>query len=209
MSQDTYHSKMSEFVSQIATNALVAVGSNEASRQGDVTETLCEAVKSLAQRGVVIRAESRFFSTPCFPAGAGPDFVNAAIAVSDVQDAAGFMTLLHEVESEFGRVRQNRWGQRTLDLDLIALGGTILPDPDTLQTWIDLPLSQQSKIAPDRLLLPHPRVQDRSFVLVPLMDIAPDWIHPLSGLSVRQMHDALPIEDRASVKPLDKRGNRA
>lgn len=209
MPQDTYHTKMTEFVPQIATNALVALGSNQARREADVTEVLCEAVKALERRGVVIRAKSRFFSTPCFPKGAGPDFVNSAIAVSDVQDAASFMSLLHEVEADFGRVRQNRWGQRTLDLDLIVLGGTILPDAETLQTWIDLPLEQQAKVAPDRLLLPHPRVQDRSFVLVPLMDIAPDWIHPLTGLSVRQMHDALSFDDRASVKPLDKLGNRA
>jgi 2-amino-4-hydroxy-6-hydroxymethyldihydropteridine diphosphokinase len=64
-----------------------------------------------------------------------------------------------------------------------------------------LPPEDQARLAPDRLILPHPRLQDRAFVLVPLADVAPDWRHPLSGLSVDQMLQALPAEDVAAVVP--------
>ncbi len=200
---------MSECVLQNPLNALVALGSNQVTAHETVMELLVEAVARLSERGVVIRSVSRFFSTPCFPAGAGPDFVNAAFEASDVADPAAFLSVLHEVEAEFGRAREQRWGQRTLDLDLIAVGDLVLPDAGFVQQWMDLPLEDQVQKAPDQMILPHPRVQDRSFVLVPLMDIAPDWVHPLSGLSVKQMHDALPLADRKSVKPLDNLENHA
>ena len=60
----------------------------------------------------------------------------------------------------------------------------------------------QQKKAPDQLILPHPRMQDRAFVLVPMMDICPDWRHPILGTTVREMVAALPEADREAVRPL-------
>ncbi len=57
-------------------------------------------------------------------------------------------------------------------------------------------------VAPERLILPHPRLQDRAFVLIPLNDVAPDWVHPVTGQTVRQMLDALPGVDKMAVTPL-------
>lgn len=91
---------------------------------------------------------------------------------------------------------------RTLDIDLVALGDSVLPDGATQDAWRRLPPEAQVRTTPDRLILPHPRLQDRAFVLVPLADVAPDWVHPRTGQTVRQMLDALPAEDRAAVKPL-------
>ena len=105
----------------------------------------------------------------------------------------------HRVEAQFGRARDKRWGGRTLDIDLLAIGNAVLPDAATYATWRDLPLDQQSQRAPDQLILPHPRLQDRAFVLVPLMDVAPDWRHPVIGLTVRDMCAALPAADRDAV----------
>jgi 2-amino-4-hydroxy-6-hydroxymethyldihydropteridine diphosphokinase len=77
-----------------------------------------------------------------------------------------------------------------------------LPDAETQDAWRDLSLEEQVQKAPDRLILPHPRVQDRAFVLVPLGDVAPDWVHPCLGRSVAEMRDALPKEALEEVVAL-------
>jgi len=183
-------------------SVMIALGGNMPSAQGDPAQILHSAVQRLAQTGAVIEAVSRFYKTPCFPAGAGPDYVNAAARLICDASPQDILAMLHEIEAHFGRERLRRWGQRTLDLDLIAVGDAVLPTVQTYCVWRDLPPDRQTQEAPDELILPHPRMQDRGFVLVPLADIAPDWRHPVSGQTVRQMRDALPQEARAEVVPL-------
>lgn len=145
---------------------------------------------------------SRLYTTPAFPAGSGPDFVNAVFSLTTDIGPETLLTILHEIESEAGRVREKRWGPRTLDLDLLAYGDLILPDLDVWTDWHDLPPEQQTEVAPDRLVLPHPRMQDRAFVLVPLADVAPTWVHPVLDLGVDDLLDACLGEDLASIVPL-------
>lgn len=95
-----------------------------------------------------------------------------------------------------------RWGSRTLDLDLIMAGEQVIPSAEVVQSWMDLDPDAQKEKAPDQLLLPHPRLQDRAFVLVPAMDVAPDWRHPLLGRTLRELHDALPKDELAAITPL-------
>ena len=185
-------------------HALVALGANLSFAGGGPADTLRNAAGALAKQGLEVLAFSRLFATPCFPAGAGPDYVNAAavLNVVDKGDLASILARLHVVEAEFGRERLQRWGMRTLDIDLLAVGESVLPDAATQGRWRNLAAKDQIGTTPDRLILPHPRLQDRAFVLVPLADVAPDWVHPLTGQSVRQMLDALPQADRDAVKPL-------
>ena len=183
---------------------LVAFGANLPFGGAPPADTLRDAVAELSGQGLEVLALSRFFATPCYPAGAGPDYVNAAavIAGGGSDDLASTLARLHAVEALFGRRRAQRWGMRTLEIDLLAVGDSVLPDAVTQDRWRGLPAKDQIGATPDQLILPHPRLQDRAFVLVPLADVAPDWRHPRTGLTVRQMLAALPAADRDAVKPL-------
>ncbi len=184
---------------------LIALGGNLPSDAGAPAQTLRAALSALAAAGLPVLAQSRFWRTPCFPVGAGPDYVNACASLDGGalgDDPAQVLAVLHRIEAQFGRTRATRWGGRTLDLDLLALGDQVFPDAAVQDHWRALDPVAQANRAPDRLILPHPRMQDRAFVLVPLRDIAPDWRHPRLNRTVRQMHDALPAADRAAVVPL-------
>jgi 2-amino-4-hydroxy-6-hydroxymethyldihydropteridine diphosphokinase len=184
--------------------ALVALGANLPFEGDSPAHTIAQAFKALAEEGLSVLAFSPLYATPCFPAGAGPDYVNAAavLKIGAGVDATSILQRLHQVEEDFGRKREQRWGMRTLDIDLLALGDSVLPDEATQDAWRNLAPEAQTRLAPERLILPHPRLQDRAFVLVPLADVAPDWVHPRLGLTVRQMLAALPAADREAVKPL-------
>lgn len=187
-----------------ATPVLVALGANLPNGGMQPAETLAAALAALPARGLTLLRASRFYATPCFPAGAGPDYVNAAarLAAAPGMGPRDILAALHAVETAFGRARAQRWGMRTLDLDLLAVGNLVLPDAATAAAWRDLPADRQAGTAPDRLILPHPRLQERAFVLVPLAEVAPRWRHPATGRSVAQMRDALPLADRRAVVPL-------
>lgn len=181
----------------------VALGSNATSSAGSPEKTLLVAKQAISCDSVKLLAESRLFRTPAFPKGNGPDFVNAVLKIETRLSAEAFLAHLHAVEAQFERVRETRWGARTLDLDLLDFGGAVLPDADAVQAWIDMPLERQAKETPDRLLLPHPRVQDRAFVLIPLADLAPDWVHPLTGARLAMLLEALPEAEKREVVPLE------
>lgn len=181
---------------------LIALGSNLGDGQNNPLKTVGSAIFELAHRKYTIRSVSRFFSTPCFPAGTGPDYINACITISSQHSAKTVLQHLHDIEAAFGRERVQRWGSRTLDLDLVAMGDTVMPSNRVHAMWRDLPLEDQKIRAPDELILPHPRMHERAFVLVPLCDIAPNWRHPVLGTTVRDMVDALPQAMRDEVQPI-------
>ncbi len=182
--------------------ALLALGGNMQSDYGAVLDTQKAAIAGLQVDSIFPLKASEFYSTPCFPTGAGPDFVNSVVQIQTSLSAQALLAHLHDIEQEYGRVREKRWGMRTLDIDLIAYDDQVRPDIQTYTHWRDLSLADQVQQAPDQLILPHPRIQDRAFVLVPLMDVAPGWVHPVSGLTVAEMLEKLPKSDRKQVVPL-------
>ncbi|MDT8343990.1 MAG: 2-amino-4-hydroxy-6-hydroxymethyldihydropteridine diphosphokinase [Thermohalobaculum sp.] len=180
--------------------ALIALGGNLPSTSCDILQSLEGAVARLAAFPGVTRVErSHWYRTPAYPAGSGPDFVNGAVRVETALAPAALLEALHAIEAALGRTRPARWAPRVCDLDLIAVDDRVLPDAATLAEWMALDRGKAQTLVPPRLILPHPRMHERAFVLVPLADIAPGWRHPLTGLDVAAMLAALPPAERDAV----------
>ncbi len=190
------------------TKALISLGANVASPGRSLAEVLESALDSVAgTEGITLRSRSRWFRTPAYPPGSGPDFVNAAAVLETSLDPERVLAALHGAEAELGRVRTERlmrWAPRVCDLDLIAMEDAVLPDRETLARWMALDLGQAQTVVPPRLVLPHPRMHERGFVLVPLADIAPDWRHPATGRTVAEMLAALPADALTEIRPLEQ-----
>jgi 2-amino-4-hydroxy-6-hydroxymethyldihydropteridine diphosphokinase len=157
---------------------LIALGANLVSPIGPPAVTIAAALDALAQCGVNIEAVSALYATPAWPDPSAPPYVNAAVRVDTDHSPAELMEILHKIESVYERTRGEKNAPRTLDLDLIDYHGRVEEGPPTL---------------------PHPRMAERAFVLIPLSDIAPDWRHPVTGHSVTELIAALPEESRAGV----------
>ncbi|WP_439630977.1 2-amino-4-hydroxy-6-hydroxymethyldihydropteridine diphosphokinase [Gemmata sp.] len=153
--------------------AYLALGSN----LGDRWANLTAAVRRLrAEPGVRVVAASEVYETAPLdcPPGSG-DYLNSAVAVETDTSPEDLLKLLHRIEHAFGRVRAGVNAPRTLDLDLLLYADRVIDTPD--------------------LVVPHPRMHERGFVLVPLAEVAPDVVHPTLGKSVRELLAGVPSGD--------------
>lgn len=183
---------------------IIALGANLPGKAGTPLATLSTALRLLERRSVRVKRRSRWWRTPAFPSETDPEFVNAAAVVETDLEPQALLETLHSVEAELGRARGQRWASRIADLDLVAYGDRVLPDAETVRRWIALPAEAAAVETPGRLILPHPRMQERSFVLAPMRDIAPQWRHPLLDLTVAEMADRLAPESYRGVTPIDR-----
>lgn len=192
-------------LSDMGNIVLCALGANLPGGGGEAPQnTLAEAIRTLSRQGFELGKVSRFWRTPAVPAGSGPDFINACCELRCRMQPADMLMKLHAIEALLGRERAARWGARVIDLDLLAVGATIIPDRQVLAHWIGLAPERQQVEAPGQLILPHPRLQDRGFVLLPLAEIAPLWRHPVTGLTVADMAAKLPADEKAVLYPLQE-----
>ncbi len=184
-------------------NILLGLGGNIASEMVPPVETIRSAIFDVAACGLDVAAVSRYYQTPCFPVGAGPDYVNAALRCESELEPMEILARLREIEASYGRERRERWGSRTLDIDVLAVDDVVLPDRETYLSWAQLDQGAQKQRTPQDLILPHPRLQDRGFVLIPMADVAPDWVHPILKKTVSEMVDELPIEEKSDIRVLN------
>ena len=168
---------------------LVAIGANLPGPDGAPALETCRraAVALDALPGLRLRALSRWFATAPVPPTPGvPDYINGVALLAPrpraaAPDPAALLAALQGIEAAFGRVRPYPNAPRTLDLDLLDLGGVVREGPDPV--------------------LPHPRMQERGFVLAPLCDIAPGWVHPILGLTAAGLLASLPPQ---GVRPVGR-----
>ena len=178
---------------------MVAFGANLPFSGFLPAETLRAAAGALVREGLRPVRTSALYQTEAFPPGSGPPFVNGVVAFETGLTPPETLALLAAVEGRFGRERVRRWGARTLDLDLLAFGDAVLPDRATETRWRTSQAAAEGAGPPPELILPHPRIAERGFVLVPLGEAAPDWHHPVTGLTAADMIARLPAEALSQV----------
>lgn len=158
---------------------IVALGANLPSRFGTPAQTLYAALKAMAEKGLWPVQISRVWKTAPVPFVEGqPWYYNAVAAVETSKTAHDLLMTLLQIEEDFGRVRTVKNAPRLLDLDLIAYDDAVIPD------------------GPE-MIVPHPRMHERAFVLMPMADILEEWTHPQSGATLDDMIAALPDEQQA------------
>jgi 2-amino-4-hydroxy-6-hydroxymethyldihydropteridine diphosphokinase len=151
---------------------LIGIGGNLPSAAGSPVQTCRAALAQMEAAGVHVAAQSPWYETAPIPASDQPWFVNGVVRVETRLNPEDLLARLHEIEAGFGRARTSINAARPLDLDLLAYGTLVREN------------------APP--LLPHPRLHLRAFVLLPLQDVAPSWVHPVSLLSPAALIAALP-----------------
>lgn len=157
----------------------IGVGSNLPSeRYGSPLETCRAALAEVQGAGVAIRRSSRWYESAPVPPSGQPWFINAVAEVETELEPEALLAVLHGIEERFGRVRRERNEARILDLDLLIYGDLV-------------------RNGPSGPVLPHPRMQDRAFVLLPLAELAPGWRHPVTGKSIFELIAALPSDQVA------------
>ena len=151
---------------------LIGIGANISPDGYKTPREGCEAaIASLAELGIDIVAVSPWYETAPVPVSDQPWFNNAVIAATTSMSAADALGALHRVEARFGRIRTMQNAARVLDLDLLDYGGRTYDE--------------------ENISIPHPRLHERAFVLLPMRYVAPGYTHPLNGLGIDDLIAAL------------------
>jgi 2-amino-4-hydroxy-6-hydroxymethyldihydropteridine diphosphokinase len=183
--------KFSQSGPRCGSNCLLGLGANIAGHWGSPEATLLRALAALAPAGLEELARSRFYRTRPVGAGRQPDFLNAVVATRARVAPLQLLRRLKALERRAGRRPGRHWGPRPLDIDILDYGGRRLG-------WPGAPRGRA------RLILPHPELHRRAFVLVPLAEVAPGWRHPVLGASAAALLRRLgaKAQHEVAAKPL-------
>ena len=167
------------------TRLFIGLGANLTPHGYATPQAGCEAaVVMLGNLGVNVVRMSRWYESEPVPPSDQPWYLNAVVEATTSFDAVETLAVLHRVEAHFGRVRSVRNAARVLDLDLLDFGGQI-HDQAALE-------------------VPHPRMHERAFVLLPLRELVADWAHPQTGQSLDTLVNHLP--DNQLIRPVQESG---
>jgi 2-amino-4-hydroxy-6-hydroxymethyldihydropteridine diphosphokinase len=160
---------------------VIALGSNLKGSYGSVQDLLEAALGAMTNEGFRIIRRSKWWRSSAWPDPSEPAYLNGVVIVETEQGPLQALAALRRIETRFGRVRGAQNAPRTLDLDLIAYGRKVRDHAD--------------------LELPHPRASERRFVMGPLAEIAPEWVHPVSNLTAQALADTAEIgRDAAPIR---------
>lgn len=147
---------------------LIAIGANLPYAGQEARETCRQVISALRNvTGLWVEAVSAWYESAPVPPSGQPPYINGVVLGRTVLGPYALLDALQEIETRFGRQRSIRNAARTLDLDIITLGNICQND--------------------SQLILPHPRAHERAFVLLPLRDVAPDWVHPATGQTLAEL----------------------
>lgn len=168
---------------------LIGLGANLPTEKfGPPRAALGAALHAIEQTGMQIKQRAPWYQTAPVPISDQPWYVNGVAELGTERSPSEIIAALLELENNFGRVRTARNAPRILDLDLLAYDDQIIIGS-----------------TPTDLTVPHPRMYGRSFVILPLRDIAPDWCDPVSGRTINGISNQLP-KDQQAHKMVDAEG---
>ena len=170
---------------------LIVLGAKCPGPWGTLADILHRALRELERRGVKVEAVSNLYETAAMGAVHQPSYLNQVALIATSLPAPALLRLLKQIEAQAGRRGGRPWGARTLDLDIIDYKGRVV-------NW-----SRGRKGIPRErvrpLALPHPELDQRPFVLKPLLDVAPNWRHPVLKLSASELWRRVPKHGQGSV----------
>lgn len=165
-------------------SAIIAIGASLPYHQRIPDETIKLAI-AILDRSFGVECASSLYQSPAWPDPLDPPFCNAVVVCrTGANTPAEMLARLHVIEASFGRVRHRRNGPRTLDLDLLAFGDLVLRDDDENS-------SRPKKTELPNPVLPHPAMSLRDFVMAPLVEIWPDWVHPTEQVTAKELLERL------------------
>lgn len=165
---------------------LIGLGSNMTGPWGNPRDCVGRALAALDKQPLKLLKASTLIETTPFGKHDQPNYINAVARIETRLRALDLLQELRAIERAAGRQRRERWGERTLDLDILDYNGMVVEDG-----------VEQSTDA--ELVLPHPAIAEREFVLAPIAEIAPRWKHPITGLTARAMLAALDADKGGNV----------